>query len=369
MTAAPSAVVVSVSIGVVFDEYPEEIGILLSCDGVVIVEFPAGSFEGLASQAVFDTYDVPRGATCTFSITDIFGDGFLCFGEDECGAYAVLYGNDTSIDANYIALHLFEDDEDVITFVAAGAPLTHAPSLGPTMAPSTSFAPSGLPSTSMPTTTASPSFDAVAVTVSVRFDEFPSETGIQLSCGGESLIDLPVLSFGEELVLTSFQETVLVRASSQCIFLLTDSFGDGLCARFSECGSYELYVGDTLIDSGSEFTYQVEVRFPASIAQAPSATTPTPTTSPPVDSAAPSEMPVTITPAPVATPTESLTPVVAPTDAPVLITTPAPVATPTDPPIDPDSNAPTNAPSSAFVRSLSLAFPLFIGATAFLASL
>jgi hypothetical protein len=93
--------------------------LLLSCDGIVIVEFASGSFEGLASQTVLNAYDVPRGATCTFSITDIFGDGLFCFGEDECGSYAVLYGDDmTSIDGDYIVLvDLFEDAEDVITLL------------------------------------------------------------------------------------------------------------------------------------------------------------------------------------------------------------------------------------------------------------
>lgn len=123
------------------------------------------------------------------------------------------------------------------------------------------------------------------------------------------MIDLPVLSFGEGDELTSFQETISAKAGSQCTFLLTDSFGDGLCAPFFECGSYELDVGDALIDSGPEFTDKVEVRFSTSIAQVPSATPPptslpmiksaAPTSLPMIESAVLTEIPVVVTPAPV----------------------------------------------------------------------
>jgi hypothetical protein len=95
--------------------------------------------------------------------------------------------------------------------------------------------------------TVEPIRSSLATTLSIRLDEFPSETGWSIACNGN-----PLASFSTWSYAVSFENittTHLVAVCASCILTSEDS--NGLCCENGE-GFYRLYVGES-VENGTLF--------------------------------------------------------------------------------------------------------------------
>jgi hypothetical protein len=92
----PPAKDVQVTIAITFDDFPDEITVMIIDDtgfGVTLVEFPVNSFAGVAPQTTFyHTLNMKERSSYTFIINDSGGDGLCCYKE---GSYVVYVGTET----------------------------------------------------------------------------------------------------------------------------------------------------------------------------------------------------------------------------------------------------------------------------------
>jgi hypothetical protein len=92
----PPAQDLQVTIAVTFDDFPDEITMMIIDDtgfGVTLVEFPINSFADVNPQTTFyHTLNVKERSTYTFIINDSGGDGLCCYKE---GSYAIFVGTET----------------------------------------------------------------------------------------------------------------------------------------------------------------------------------------------------------------------------------------------------------------------------------
>lgn len=87
---------VQVTIAVTFDDFPDEITMMVIDEtgyGVILVEFPVDSFLDVEPQSTFyHTLTMKENSTYTFIINDSGGDGLCCYKE---GSYVVYVGTES----------------------------------------------------------------------------------------------------------------------------------------------------------------------------------------------------------------------------------------------------------------------------------
>jgi hypothetical protein len=109
--------------------------------------------------------------------------------------------------------------------------------------------------------TVEPGRPSLAITLSIRLDEYPDETRWSLVCNGNSLVSSQVASY--TVSFENITTTRLVAVDASCIFTIEDS--NGLCCEYGE-GFYRLYVGEsvangTLFAGGGVFNSTETVSF------------------------------------------------------------------------------------------------------------
>jgi hypothetical protein len=186
------------------------------------------------------------------------------------------------------------------------APVTPAPVAEGTEAPGsspTTETPIAVPTTDTPVaapTTATPVEPPVAitptdpldvdVTLTINFDDFPQETGwvITSVSTGEVVASEAVASYSP--LASTVTEVVTLVAGEEYVFLIEDSFGDGLCCP--NAGNYVVTQGTTeLVSGGGDFESEQSTNFFALLVSSELG----PTTSPTQTS--PTSAPVSQTPA------------------------------------------------------------------------
>jgi hypothetical protein len=140
----------------------------------------------------------------------------------------------------------------------------------------------------------------VDVTLTINFDDFPQETGWNITSvsTGEVVASAAPASYSP--LASTVTEVVTLVAGEEYVFLIEDSFGDGLCCP--NAGSYVVTQGTTeLVSGGDDFGSEQSTNFFALLVSSE----PGPTTSPPQTSPMPS--PISRTPTPVSqTPSQAV---------------------------------------------------------------
>ena len=102
-------------------------------------------------------------------------------------------------------------------------------------------------STDSPTFSPAPSTALVPITILIRTDRFPEETGWRLqTTDGEILREVPTGSYSASS--TNFVETLTVRSEAEYVLVLIDTMADGLCCVFGR-GEAIVYLDDKVNDS------------------------------------------------------------------------------------------------------------------------
>ena len=122
----------------------------------------------------------------------------------------------------------------------------------PTVAPTSSPAPSVSPA---------PTFSSqVYITVSIQLDEFPVETGWNLTCNNETLRSDPPGTYSSPNATRSW--TFPVQEGAQCECIVLDTRNDGICCGDFGNGYYKVYFGENpfdetylLADGGESFSH------------------------------------------------------------------------------------------------------------------
>jgi hypothetical protein len=178
-----------------------------------------------------------------------------------------------------------------------------------------------------------PSDDLVEVTVRVKHDNYPGETGWEML---DTTTNAVLINQVQGTVTSRGQvvtKSVLV-SPGEYAFHITDTFSDGVCCSYGE-GLYEVLVGNTVVASGGDFGAESFETFTVlgSIVNTPSPTGNSnwvPTLRP---TGRPSSSPTTF-------PTKA--PTIAPTDTPTVAPTKQPSAYPSAAPTGEESNIDNN---------------------------
>jgi trypsin len=232
----PAGGEIEVTVAILLDEYPQDIGWRIDRIGLTVDEVfraPVGIYN-TPSVAETRTVLLEQGELYSFSIFDIFGDGLCCdYGE---GAYQVSLGTSDITDESAIIIgpiRSFGYGMDH-TFLASfdndqpENPVDSSPGDGPFL------------------------------TLQIQFDEYPDEIGwiLRSDYGGttaqarmEGRQTTNTVAFRSPRYYNStvasqlVTETIPVPAeNAEYTFILTDSFGDGLCCE-SGSGSYSIFNG------------------------------------------------------------------------------------------------------------------------------
>jgi len=233
-TVSDGSVLIDVTVAIQLDKYPEEIGWRIDQLGLTVsevVRVPAGIYR-TPNVVETRTVSVLKGELFSFSIFDVVGDGMCClFGE---GRYQVSLDTTDPYDADKIIIASKGD-------FGFGAEHTFLASLE-----------DGQTTNGWDTPT-----DGPFLTLQLQFDGYPGEIGwILRSDLGESstariesrqtsntVAFRPPRHYNATMAGKLVTETIAVPAeNAEYTFILTDSFGDGLCCE-SGAGSYNLWKG------------------------------------------------------------------------------------------------------------------------------
>lgn len=243
----PDGILIDVTVAIQLDAYPEEIGWRIDQVGFTlneIIRVPAGVYR-TPSTVVTKTVSVLKGELFSFSIFDIVGDGMCCLFGD--GRYQVSLDTTDPYDADKIIIASEGDFE-------FGAEHTFLASLD---------------SEQMTDGWDTPT-DGPFLTLQLQFDGYPAEIGwiLRSDLGESSIARLEgrqttnTVAFRSPRHYDAAQANQLVTETiyrippenAEYTFILTDSFGDGLCCE-SGAGSYMLWQGapedNVLLASGN----------------------------------------------------------------------------------------------------------------------
>lgn len=123
-----------------------------------------------------------------------------------------------------------------VPLTARGSPSQAVIEAIPTASPVPSSSPTEFP-TMAPTSSAT-------VTVVIQLDDKPEETGWRLTCGSQTIADVPPSTYEDTNRLITVQTTVGLNAD--CEFTLRDSGGDGVTN-----GYFEVYFGEEIADESA----------------------------------------------------------------------------------------------------------------------
>lgn len=266
---SPQLTEVVISVVIQTDEYAGDTGWSLVCDGRTLAEVKQSTYSKDVDKIV-ETFIVSDGASCTFVISDNYGDGLCC--EYGIGFYRIYHGEDISENGELIVGGSQFGYNETQTFVASSgmASLTPAPSISrsplssyPSQSIYPSQAPSRSPETAAPT-------ESSLLNVMFQFDQYPLETGWTLQCDGEIIADVPSNTY--KIPRSSTSQSFHVATGSKCQLVVTDSSaeGDGICCNYGN-GYYQVYYidedkGSSLVAHGASFRYKAVTDF---IAAAP----------------------------------------------------------------------------------------------------
>ena len=264
-TGAPTAPLVCVRLRLTFDTYPIQTGWTLqdSTTGEVIAEAAIGQYGPFLGPAVTETFllkdkDDTALLLYNFTLLDVNGDGMCC---ENGRGQAVLYlcsdeGTDRVLvldDGRFrrARSHSFVLSPDA-TFVGSAFP---------TMVPTKSPA---------PTSTTPPTATDTQITLQIRLDAFPQETGWSIveERTGRILRAVRFGAYGQEYENQVVTETFSVLPEEQYLLEMLDLWGDGLNGD----GQATVYLGsdvdDTLIltRNGGRFGSSSKQYFSTSIA-------------------------------------------------------------------------------------------------------
>ena len=233
------------------------------------------------------TIVLEEGTDYLFTIYQTTGDGIDCC---RSLSYVTIYGGSRAnvlekrlvfIDGNfgYIRTVPFTASDNNLLGYTANP--THSPTNFPTILPSSSAPPTGMPSQSLvPSTTFAPSRTLVAVLIVVDFDMLPAETGWKLELANDNTGDADptsnaadrivseVVGFPKDLRCTQKLAQLMIQEGFRYTITITDTFGDGMTARAegsSSCrGQVTVYEGlsidptKMLAREDGNFMYQSE---------------------------------------------------------------------------------------------------------------
>jgi len=273
-----------------------------------------------AYKIVYETVAVLQDEEYRFVIKDKTGDGICCrFGNGYAYITLGIDFNDTS------QLLVYEDGifgSEIVQFFNASAQSTFSVTPNPSASPSPSLQPGAslFPSSSLspslvPTQTASPSGQQVNVTVVIKLDKVPYETGWSIQRANDTsaaavVFEVPIGTYGLSLSERTIAQTVRLELGGAYVFFIVDAFGDGICCRYGK-GNVIVYLGNhqdddqILLTDNGRFENERNHTFVASL----EGVFPAPTASP-----LPTMSPTNV-------PSRSLAPSVFPTSRPTLLPT------------------------------------------------
>ena len=204
------------------DDFPRETGwTITSKDYMTTYMKRVPGYYRESKKLIVETVPLPEGSNAIFTITDEEGDGF------EEG-YFQIYTADGSLIVDESGIFASSKSVDVF----AGKPLTLSPTVS--MVPSISPA---------------PTHGLYPITIAIQFDQWAAETGISLSSlDGKVLREWPPGSFS--VPNQRFVETIQLPYESEVIFRATDSGGDGFCCVYGD-GAITIFAGDDATDESA----------------------------------------------------------------------------------------------------------------------
>jgi hypothetical protein len=235
---------VDVTLLIVFDRFPEEIGWAISsaASEEIVAYAPLGTFSPLAESAT-ETISLQEGESYVFIIEDGFGDGLCC---PNPAAYVITQGDTELVSGG----GNFGRDETTIFVTLVESVQATTPSPSPTPVDSTTASPTVTESADAsitPGVTPEPSNvasadAAVEITVFIEFDAFPQETGwiISRNDTGTVVASKPIGTY-PMLTTGTVSEPVILMVGVTYDFTILDLFGDGLFSKGNPIGTYALF--------------------------------------------------------------------------------------------------------------------------------
>lgn len=231
------------------------IGFDLACGDLaddVIERRKAPAFFSKPRSVATDVYhQVPVGRDCEVKVTNMDGTGL------HPGGFLRIYQGVGQISDDTLLLEMsgdFTNEKNEVFQV--GISESNVPSLAPTIAPSTT------PSTDAPSSTTAPTLSLVSdssptsyaygpkppslsITVDILLDNFPIETGWNLTCGDDVKADFPAETYFAQNwnIIQKFS----INYYEPCTFFIIDSAEDGVCCSNGR-GRYRI---DIVVDEFS----------------------------------------------------------------------------------------------------------------------
>ena len=249
---------IEVTVAIQLDLYPQEIGWRIDRIGSTVGEvarFPAGIYKNPGALEV-KTIWVETGGLYSFTIYDVVGDGMCCVSGE--GIYQVSLGTADISDKSAVIISSKGDFEYGMEHIFLASLDDDQPDNPEDSSPG----------------------DGPFLTLQIQFDEYPSELGWILSSGYEVLSEARVEGtqtttvstiafrspghYNASLANQLVTEIIPVPAENAAYtFILTDSFGDGLCCE-SGSGSFSVWKGpiekDELLATGDARGGSYEVK-------------------------------------------------------------------------------------------------------------
>jgi len=218
----------SLTLVVVFDDFPDEVGWILrqdttASDATPIIAFkpPRSYGRGLAKETITETIAIPESGDFTFYFTDSFGDGMCCsYGQ---GLYT-LYLGPPSGNQVLATGNGSEGRSEVSPFT-----------IGDGETP---------PQTSPPVTAPTP------LTIYIEPDNFPQYIGWKIRDSNNIIVHQRPAGY-----LTSsqlIQEQVILSKDSLYKFIISDAIEDGLCCS-DGLGNYHIRNSNGFLHYGGKF--------------------------------------------------------------------------------------------------------------------
>lgn len=235
-TAAPTVQQIPALLVIEFDTYPIHTGWKLEDEttSTVVQDYPEGSYSPFVGRTMTHDLLLHTNHTYLFTVFDSQGNGLCCgFGT---GSAQIYLGTAIAPEQTLVyddGRFEFERSHTFEASMSSTFVVTSSPTKSPTVSAS-------------PTQTQAPTGPERPVTIVIEMDGYPHEIGWSMihADTGEEVVSVAPGTYGSGTSDSEVVETIVLQLDVTYIFLLVDTWGDGLCCFFGR-GEAWVYLGDS----------------------------------------------------------------------------------------------------------------------------